>query len=340
MSTAANPTTARLAPDTAPGTASPATELLAEIVRYVGTTVIGYQETVRQLLVALLAEGHVLLEGVPGIAKTMLAHRFASSLSLSFKRIQFAPDMLPSDISGTVVLNPATSAFEFRRGPVFANVVLADEINRAPPKVQAALLEAMQEKQVTVDGVTYPLPRPFLVIATENPIEQEGTYPLPEAQIDRFLFRLLLGYPSRADELELLRRHGSELPEEVAAPAVPAATLEALQLAALRVTLSPELLEYVASLLRSTREDERILMGASPRAGVQFVRAAKATALLAGRSYVTPEDLKSNAFDVVNHRILLHPDVIAQRYVAGRTGIEPLLREVIQDRMNRVDVPR
>jgi MoxR-like ATPase len=314
--------------------------LLASLEAYVGREVIGYGPTVRQLLVALLAEGHVLLEGVPGIAKTMLAHRFASALSLSFKRIQFAPDMLPSDIAGTVILNPATSAFEYRQGPVFANVVLADEINRAPPKVQSALLEAMQEKQVTVDGVTHPLPRPFLVIATQNPIEQEGTYPLPEAQIDRFLFRLLLGYPSREDERALIARHGGPVDEDGPATAVRAETLLRLHEQALRVTLSSELLDYVVALLRSTREDPRILMGGSPRAGVQFVRAAKASALLAGRGYVTPEDIKSSAFDVLNHRILLHPDVVAQRFVTGRNGLEPLLREVLKDRMDRIEVPR
>jgi MoxR-like ATPase len=341
-----------VAPPSAPGPTIPAPagaalsktpsgpELLGAIEEYVGREVIGYQTTVRQLLVALLAEGHVLLEGVPGIAKTMLAHRFASALSLTFKRIQFAPDMLPSDIAGTVILNPTTSAFEYRRGPVFANVVLADEINRAPPKVQSALLEAMQERQVTVDGVTYPLPRPFLVIATQNPIEQEGTYPLPEAQIDRFLFRLLLGYPSREDELRLLERHGGEPATEGPSLAVSAETLLRLHGAALRITLSPELLSYVASLVRSTREDARILMGGSPRAGVQFVRAAKAAALLAGRSYVTPEDIKSAAFDVLNHRILLHPDVVAQRFVTGRNALEPLLREVLKDRMDKIEVPR
>ncbi|MCI4334199.1 MAG: AAA family ATPase [Thermoplasmata archaeon] len=337
-SSAAVPTTA---PDRSGPAGDPeAARLLAALQQYVGLEVIGYQATVRQLLVALLAEGHVLLEGVPGIAKTMLAHRFASALSLSFKRIQFAPDMLPSDIAGNVILNPANSSFEYRPGPVFANVVLADEINRAPPKVQSALLEAMQERQVTVDGVTHPLPRPFLVIATQNPIEQEGTYPLPEAQIDRFLFRLLLGYPGREDEIAVLERHGGEPPPEGPTPSVSAEALLRLHARALRTTLSPELLSYVVTLLRSTREDPRILMGGSPRAGVQFVRAAKASALLAGRGYVTPDDIKSAAFDVLNHRILLHPDIVAQRFVTGRNGLEPLLREVLKDRMDRIEVPR
>ncbi|MCI4321286.1 MAG: AAA family ATPase, partial [Thermoplasmata archaeon] len=243
-------------------------------------------------------------------------------------------------IVGTVVLNPVSQAFEYRPGPVFANVVLADEINRAPPKVQSALLEAMQERQVTVDGVGYPLPRPFIVIATENPIEQEGTYPLPEAELDRFLFRILMAYPGESDERTLLERHtGAPVPEAVQL-GVDAAALERLRVEATGVTMTPEVLDFVMRIVRSTRADPKILMGASPRAGVQFLRATKAAALLAGRTFVTPGDVKSVCFDVLNHRILLHPDLLAQRYVTGRNGVEPLLREVLDKRMEEVRAPR
>ncbi len=315
-------------------------EVLDRLTRSVGESVIGYDPVVRLLSVALVAEGHVLLEGVPGVAKTMLVRRFSSALDLTFKRIQFTPDMLPSDIVGTVMLNPLSQGFEYRRGPVFANVVLADEINRAPPKVQSALLEAMQERQVTVDGTPYPLPRPFIVIATENPIEQEGTYPLPEAELDRFLFRILIGYPSEAEERTLLTRHtGAPVPEATSL-GLDAGTWDRLRTDSLAVGLTDDLLDYVVRLIRSTRTDPRILMGASPRAGVQFLRATKAAALLAGREYATPGDVKSVLFEVLNHRILLHPDLLAQRYVTGRNGVEPLLREVLEKRAEEVRAPR
>jgi MoxR-like ATPase len=326
--------------DPAAAGAAEAAAVLDRLSHAVGESVIGYDPVVRLLTIALLSEGHVLLEGVPGIAKTMLVRRFSSALSLTFKRIQFTPDMLPSDIVGGIVLNPATQAFEYRRGPVFAHVVLADEINRAPPKVQSALLEAMQERQVTVDGVGYPLPKPFIVIATENPIEQEGTYPLPEAELDRFLFRILMGYPSAVDERTLLERHtGSSIPEPKDLH-LDAEALERLRKDAVNVTMTPEVLDFVMRTVRSTRNDPKILMGASPRAGVQFLRATKAAALLAGRSFVTPGDVRSVGFDVLNHRILLHPDLLAQRYVTGANGVEPLLREVLDKRLDEVRAPR
>jgi MoxR-like ATPase len=290
--------------------------------------------------VALLAEGHVLLEGVPGLAKTYLVRRFAATLALSFKRIQFTPDMLPSDIIGAVVLNPTTRNYEYRPGPIFANVVLADEINRAPPKVQSALLEAMQERQVTVDGVTYPLPRPFLVIATENPVEQEGTYPLPEAELDRLLLRILIGYPTEDAEVEILRRHGSMLDENVASPALTSSTLLEFRDRALGLPISEDVLRYVAQVIRRTRDDRRVVIGASPRAGVQFVRAAKASALLDGRAFVTPEDVKGLAFPLLNHRLMLHPEVVTQQYTSGRPGLEPVLREIVSDALAGSPVPR
>jgi MoxR-like ATPase len=326
------------APPTFPARSPP--ELLKDLQRVVGEAVIGFDESVRLLMIALIADGHVLLEGVPGLAKTYLVRRFAMSLDLSFKRVQFTPDMLPSDIVGTVVLNPASQSFEYRRGPIFANVILADEINRAPPKVQSALLEAMQERQVTVDGIGYALPRPFIVIATQNPIEQEGTYPLPEAELDRFLFRILLDYPTEEAERAILRQHATtpDVPTTVAR--LTTDLLDALRTNALRVDVAEDVLGYLAGVVRATREDPRVLIGASPRAGVQFLRAAKGSALLTGRDYVTPDDVKSLAFWVLNHRLLLHPDVLAQQYIVGRTGTEPVLREIVQDRLANVAVPR
>ncbi|MCI4323606.1 MAG: AAA family ATPase [Thermoplasmata archaeon] len=337
------PTTAPNAPDprAAPsGDPHAPVTILNQLTAAVGESVIGYDRVVQLLAVALSVEGHVLLEGVPGIAKTLLVRRFAATLSLTFKRIQFTPDMLPSDIVGTVILNPTSREFEFRRGPVFANVVLADEINRAPPKVQSALLEAMQERQVTVDGVGYALPRPFMVIATQNPIEQEGTYPLPEAELDRLLFRILMGYPGEADERKIIERHAGLLPAGTEAPPIDVASVERLREAVAGVRLTPELLNYVVSIVRSTRDDPQILMGASPRAAVQFVRAAKAAAVFAGRDFVTPGDAKSVAFEVMNHRIVLQPDLIARQYVSGKTTLEPLLRQVLEKRINQLPAPR
>ncbi len=322
-----------------PSGLSPA-DALRSLQESVGRMVIGYDEIVRLLAIALVSEGHVLLEGAPGIAKTFLVRRFADSLRLSFKRIQFTPDMLPSDIVGAVVLNPSSGGFEYRPGPIFANVILADEINRAPPKVQSALLEAMQERQVTVDGVPHPVPSPFIVIATQNPIEQEGTYPLPEAELDRLLFRILIGYPSEADERIVVSQH-SKAP----AARLPPATLDAGDLvtyrdAAYTIFLSEDVLHYIVSIIRETRTDPNIMIGASPRAGVQFARAAKAEALFAGRSYVTPDDVKSVAFWVLNHRIALQPELVAAAYSEGTGGLEPILRKVLTESLERRAVPR
>ena len=319
---------------------TPAEGLLRDLHEAIGPEVIGSGPAVRLLAVALLAGGHVLLEGVPGLAKTLLVRRFAERLALSFKRIQFTPDMLPSDIVGTIVLNPTTQRFEFRPGPIFAHVVLADEVNRAPPKVQSALLEAMQEHQVTVDGTTYPLPEPFIVIATQNPVEQEGTYPLPEAELDRLLFRIILGYPTAEEELAILRRHGGTAAPALPAPGVDDVFLNALRAEVLAVSASDDVLSYTADLVRRTREDSRILLGASPRAGVQFLRAAKASALLDGRTFVTPADAKELAFWILNHRVTLHPEVVAQQYASGRMGVEPVLREILEGRIAKAPVPR
>jgi MoxR-like ATPase len=315
-------------------------EALRALQFAVGRSVIGYEDVVRLLSISLVSEGHVLLEGVPGIAKTFLVRRFAECLKLSFKRIQFTPDMLPSDITGAVVLNPSTSALEYRPGPIFANVILADEINRAPPKVQSALLEAMQERQVTVDGVPHPVPSPFIVIATQNPIEQEGTYPLPEAELDRFLFRVLIGYPKETDERAVIQQHSRPVGPPVAAPAVDAVLLDAYRDAALGMFLSDDVLSYILGIIRGTRTDPKIALGASPRAGVQFARAAKAEALFAGRPYVTPEDVKSVAFWVLNHRVALQAELVAAAYSEGAGGIDPVLREVVDGNLAQRPVPK
>ena len=335
-------------PQPAPPPPDPAAEalrvpadLLARLQKAIGENVIGYGDAVEALTIALACDGHLLLEGVPGLAKTYLVRSFAHALDLSFRRIQFTPDMLPADIIGNVVLNPSTRSLEFRPGPVFANVVLADEINRAPPKVQSALLEAMQEYQVTVDGQTYPLARPFLVIATQNPIEQGGTYPLPEAQLDRFLFRYLLGYPARADEVRILQRQG-EAPGQEPAPRIVTGDEVALLRARQAATyVSPAIFEYVADVIRETRRDARILIGASPRAGVHLLLAARARAALDGRRYVLPDDVRALAFPTLNHRIILKPEV---RRPPGRETASPrepdVLREVVGAAVDRVAVPR
>ncbi len=322
-----------------PGSPS-APEALKALQASVGRTVIGYDEIVRLLAIALISEGHVLLEGAPGIAKTFLVRRFAESLKLSFKRIQFTPDMLPSDIVGAVVLNPSSEQFEYRPGPIFANVILADEINRAPPKVQSALLEAMQERQVTVDGVPHPVPSPFIVIATQNPIEQEGTYPLPEAELDRLLFRILIGYPGEDDERRVVSQHSKAPMGRLPPPAIDASDLLGFRDSAYGTYLGEDVLNYLVTIIRETRSDPNIMIGASPRAGVQFARAAKAEALFAGRNYVTPDDVKSVAFWVLNHRIALQPELVASAYSEGTGGLEPILRRVLRESLERRAVPR
>ena len=313
---------------------------ISEIESALGEAIRGKGEVLRLALTCLLARGHLLIEDVPGVGKTLLAKALARSLNCSFHRIQFTPDLLPSDLIGTSIFHQPTAEFIFKPGPLFSQVVLADEINRAPPKVQSALLEAMQERQVTVDGVTYPLPRPFLVIATENPVEQEGTYPLPEAELDRILFRVILGYPSEEAEVEILRTHGSQLPNAPATSPLTADRLITQRDRALQLKIGDDVLHYVASVVRWTRSDPRVLIGASPRAGVQFVRAAKASALLDGRDFVTPDDVKSLAFWILNHRLLLHPEVITQQYTAGRSGLETVLREIVGDGLSKSTVPR
>ncbi|MDX6547055.1 MAG: MoxR-like ATPase [Gaiellales bacterium] len=281
-------------------------------------------------VLALMCEGHIILEDFPGVGKTMLAKSLARSLDCEFARIQATPDLLPSDITGVNVFNLQANEFEFRPGPVFANLVLVDEINRASPKTQSALLECMQEVQVTIDGSTHRLARPFMVIATQNPIEYEGTFPLPEAQLDRFAMRLHLGYPEMADEARMLSEHAASEPLEGLHPVTSAADLESAIEAVKGVFVEESLNRYVVALLRHTRGDSRLALGASPRAGIAVMRVAKAHAVLRGREYVIPADIKEVAADVLSHRVIMAAD-------ARSGGMDPA--EVIGDALERTPVP-
>jgi len=284
-----------------------ARQTLAEVRRAVAEVFIGDLTPVDMLFVSLLARGHMLLEGVPGVAKTTLVKALASALGCSVRRIQFTPDLLPADITGTYVLNPKSGDFSFRAGPIFANVVLADEINRAPAKTQSALLEAMQEGQVTVEGQRFELPQPFVVLATQNPLDLEGTYPLPEAQVDRFLVQVRLGYPSRVDEVRMLRAHGVATPETrtILSPAA----LSHLQSVAARIYVEDDLFEYAVSLSEYTRTHPKVVLGASPRATLGLLRAAKAHAVSVGRGFLTPDDVRAVASGVLSHRLVVASDL-------------------------------
>lgn len=320
------------------GTAS---DLLQDLQRGIGGALVGFDAVVRDLSVALISEGHVLLEGVPGLAKTYLVRTFARALDLGFRRIQFTPDMLPSDIMGAVVLDNSTQGFVFRPGPIFSNVILADEINRAPPKVQSALLEAMQERQITMEGRSYPLPRPFIVIATQNPVEQEGTYPLPEAELDRFLFRILLDYPQVDHEFELLRQRADQDVREPPVGLVRRDQIERLQADRSKVYVSREVIRYLMTLVRATRQDSRILSGASPRAGVQFLHATQALALFQGRRYVIPDDVRELALPLLNHRLVLSSEVLAlQETEGGQDNARRIFSGVLGGMIDRIPPPR
>lgn len=281
--------------------------------RAVESVLIGQRHLIDGLLIGLLTDGHVLLEGVPGLAKTLAVRTVARALHLKFQRIQFTPDLLPADVIGTQIYNPRTGEFTVKQGPVFANVVLADEINRAPAKVQSALLEAMAERQVTIGESSYPLPHPFFVLATQNPIEQEGTYPLPEAQVDRFMLKIVIDYPGRSDELAVLDRMGGLTATTEIAPVLAAEDLEELRRAVDAVYVDPKVKAYIVDVVRATRKPAEygldmtglIQLGASTRAVIALLRAAKAHAFLAGRAYVTPEDVKLSATDVLRHRLVI-----------------------------------
>ncbi len=292
-----------------------ASEAIARVKSAVSSVFIGPPTVVESLLIALFANGHVLLEGVPGVAKTTLVRTFARTLDASFKRIQFTPDLLPSDITGVFIPNLRTNEFVLRKGPIFANIILGDEINRAPSKTQAALLEAMQEYQVTIEGETHALPSPFMVLATQNPIEQEGVYQLPEAQLDRFLLKVDIDYPSEEDELRVLQTHHRSR-EEV--PAVmTAAEVESIRRMVEAVHVSEELMRYIVQLTRATRQHPQVELGASPRAALALLRAAKARAVVHERDYILPDDIKALAASVLSHRILLHPEAELGGLAAG-----------------------
>jgi MoxR-like ATPase len=290
------------------------------VIANIEQVIIGKRQTVELAVVGLLCQGHLLIEDVPGVGKTMLARSLARSLGCSFSRIQFTPDMLPSDVTGVSIFNQVTREFEFRSGPVMSQVVLADEINRATPKTQAALLEAMEERQVTVDGVTRPLPRPFLVLATQNPIEYEGTFPLPEAQVDRFLMRLRLGYPTAADEVRILERQQYRHPVIELEQVVSLEELLQVQEAIKDVFVSPALKRYIVELNQQTREHPEVYLGASPRGSLALYRTSQARAAMSGRDYVLPDDIKGLVTPTLAHRVILGPgarlrDLTAQQVV-------------------------
>jgi len=304
---------------------NPVQSFAQRVIANVEKVIVGKREAIEMVLVALLCEGHVLIEDVPGVGKTMLARAIAASLGLSFKRLQCTPDLLPNDITGVSVFNQKTREFEFRPGPAFVHVLLADEINRATPRTQSALLEAMGERQVTVDGVTYPLPRPFIVLATQNPIEYEGTFPLPEAQLDRFLLRLSLGYPDADEERRILRRLQREHPIESLGQVVEGERLPDLARRVWEVHVDETVEAYVVRLVQATREHPDLALGASPRGSLALFKTAQALAALRGRDYVLPDDVKRMAPLTLTHRLLLKPESSLRGRTAGQ-----VVREVLE----------
>ena len=316
-------------------------EAFEAIVSEVSEYIVGREAVLQRLFEALLIGGHVLVEGVPGTAKTYVAKAFSMTIGLQFKRVQLTPDLLPSDVIGVLVYNQKTMDFEFRRGPVFTNILLADELNRTPPRTQAALLEAMQEGQVTVAGRTYPLPKPFMVIATENPVETEGVYPLPEAELDRFTFRVTTPYPSEGEEVEVLKRkalHGEEIlvrrvvgPEDVAR----------FSAVVSRVKVEEPVMRYIVSLVRATRENPSLTLGASTRAAVHLFYASRAHAVVSeGREYVIPDDVREVFPDVINHRLVLRPEVLVSSYSKEPLWTYKTLMRVVHEILESVPVPR
>ena len=308
---------------------------LSEVERVAGSVldeveraVVGKREALELVLLGILADGHVLIEDFPGLAKTLIARSFAQALTLDFKRIQFTPDLMPSDVTGSAIFNPRSSAFEFRGGPIFTNLLLADEINRAPAKTQAALLEAMQESQVTVDGVSHELRPPFTVLATQNPIEYEGTYPLPEAQLDRFLLRMGVGYPSREQEWEMLERRLANRRDEVTLePRAGPAELAGMRQTIERVHVDPSVGRYMVELVTATRQSARVQVGASPRGSLALLKLARCRAALRGRDFVVPEDVKAVAIPALGHRLTLRPELWVQR-VRGEDVVAECLESV------------
>lgn len=296
--------------------------------------IVGQDEMVKLIIAALLADGHVLIEGVPGVAKTLTAKLVAKSVTAGFSRVQFTPDLMPSDVLGTPVFNPKEASFEFKKGPVFSNIVLVDEINRAPAKTQSALLEIMEERQATVDGKTYLMASPFMVMATQNPVEQEGTYRLPEAQLDRFLFKIVVPYPTESEEMSILSKFhemGNTSALDMIQPALNAEQINALRKQIKMQVMEEKLLQFVAKLVHQTRNNKSIYLGASPRASLSIMNASKAIAAMQGRDFVTPDDILSVAIPVLRHRIILAPD----KEMEGISE-DDVIRQIIQG----MDVPR
>lgn len=301
----------------------------------IGKIIVGQHQTIELLLTAILADGHVLIEGVPGVAKTLTAKLLARTIHTDFSRIQFTPDLMPSDVLGTSVFNPKLIDFEFKKGPIFSNIVLVDEINRAPAKTQSALFEVMEERQATIDGTTYPMRNPFIVMATQNPVEHEGTYRLPEAQLDRFLFKIIVNYPTAEQEVEVLRGHHLRLNLSEAIAEVQA-ILQPEQLSELRkkthqIHVEDKLLEYIAQIILQTRNNKSLFLGASPRASVALLNSSKALAAIRGRDFVTPEDIQELAPAVLRHRILLMPE----REMEGATP-----DDIVAQLLQKIEVPR
>lgn len=309
-------------------------EAVLQLRQQIKKIIVGQDKMVKLIVAALLADGHVLVEGVPGVAKTLTAKLVARCLNVQFSRIQFTPDLMPSDVLGTPVFNPKEGTFEFKKGPVFSNIVLIDEINRAPAKTQSALFEIMEERQVTMDGRTHPMPPPFMVLATQNPIEQEGTYRLPEAQLDRFLFKILVPYPSEGEEYEILQQFHRMAGQDVVSSITP--VLEAQKIKDLRqqvksLIIDEKLLQYIAKLIHQTRNHKSVYLGASPRASLAIMNASKALAAIAGRDFVTPEDIVEAIPPVLRHRIVLSPDKEME-------GVSEDL--VIEQIIHSLDIPR
>lgn len=305
-------------------------DAVSRLIANIEKVIVGKRAVIERVLVCLLCEGHILIEDVPGIGKTTLAKAVARSLGCTFQRIQFTPDLLPSDVTGISFFNQKRQEFEFRPGPIMAQVVLADEINRATPRTQSALLEAMQERQITVDGVTYPLPRPFLVLATQNPIELEGTFPLPEAQIDRFLMRLKIGYPDEAEENQILLRFEAADPLQELQAVLSAEELLSLQRERAKVRVEESVRKYVVQVARATREHPAVQLGVSPRGTLALYQTAQALAAIRGRDYVIPDDIKELAPAVLTHRIIINP----QTRLRGRTP-----EEIVEEALGSVPVP-
>ncbi len=311
-------------------------ESLQRVQAQIGRVIVGQQGAIEQALCALLADGHILIEGVPGIAKTLLVRVIAQTLGLQFRRVQFTPDLMPSDLIGTTIYEAQSGEFRVRYGPIFANIILADEVNRTPPKTQSALLEAMEERQVTIDGDSRPLPSPFMVFATQNPIEYEGTYPLPEAQLDRFLLKIVMDYPSEAEERAILSLHDSgfrthQLEQVGLTPVMDAEELQRIRAIVRMVEVSDAVRDYMLQIIRRTRQNEYLLVGASPRAGIALLLVSKALAAIRGRGFVTPDDVKQMALPVLRHRLILKPEAEVEGLNADR---------ILMSLLEAVPVPR